>query len=149
MQVGKKIGELLTQGIIIALTGDLGSGKTVFVQGLAKGLEISEKYYINSPTYTLVNEYPGRLHLAHADLYRLGSADDIESTGLYDLADGRHVVAVEWANRLDDGDFPEYLELHIGIIDDDVRRLDFSCRGRNMERTLQTIKTCFKEQKWL
>jgi tRNA threonylcarbamoyladenosine biosynthesis protein TsaE len=148
-QVGEKIGFLLTSGVVFTLTGDLGSGKTAFVQGLAKGLEISDKYYINSPTYTLINEYRGRMSLVHADLYRLNTMDDVESTGLYDMADGHCVVAIEWADRLAEGDFSEYLGVHIDIIDDTARRLVIQGHGTNAKILLHTIETCFKEHKWL
>ena len=70
LSLGINIGKMLNAGAIIALTGDLGSGKTSFVQGLAKGLDVSERYYITSPTFTLINEYPGRYRLFHIDLYR-------------------------------------------------------------------------------
>jgi tRNA threonylcarbamoyladenosine biosynthesis protein TsaE len=69
--LGKTIGRQINAGTVIALTGDLGSGKTTMVQGLARGLEVPEDYYITSPTYTLINEYPGRHSLYHVDLYRL------------------------------------------------------------------------------
>jgi len=147
--VGKKIGALLASGVVFTLTGDLGSGKTVFVQGLAKGLEVSEKYYINSPTYTLINEYQGRLLLVHADLYRLNTADDIESTGLYDMVGDHCVAAVEWADRLDEDDFSEYVGVHIDIIDDTARRFVFRGHGTAPTSLIQTIETCFKEHKWL
>ncbi len=147
--VGEKIGAALTSGIILALTGDLGSGKTAFVQGLAKGLEVSEKYYINSPTYTLINEYQGRMPLVHADLYRLNAIDDIENTGLFDMFDDHCVVAIEWADRLDNEDLLEYLELHIDIVDDNTRALIFRGHGVNAKPLIRVLETCFKEHKWL
>ena len=146
---GEKIGALLTSGVVFTLMGDLGSGKTVFVQGLAKGLDVSEKYYINSPTYTLINEYQGRLTLVHADLYRLNTGDDIENTGLYDMADGHGVVAIEWGDRLDKEDFSEYIELHIDIIDGNTRELTIRGHGLNEKKIINNLEACFKEHKWL
>ena len=70
-ELGQNIGRLISQPITLALIGDLGSGKTAFVQGLAQGLDVPADYYITSPTFTLINEYPGRLALIHIDLYRL------------------------------------------------------------------------------
>ncbi|MGD2269929.1 MAG: tRNA (adenosine(37)-N6)-threonylcarbamoyltransferase complex ATPase subunit type 1 TsaE, partial [Desulfobacterales bacterium] len=66
-KLGRKLGKQLKAGAIIALTGDLGSGKTVFVQGLASGLDVSNDYYITSPTFTLINEYMGRYSFYHVD----------------------------------------------------------------------------------
>jgi tRNA threonylcarbamoyladenosine biosynthesis protein TsaE len=67
-KLGQSIGKWIQQPLVIALTGDLGSGKTAFVQGLAEGLEVPGQYYITSPTFTLINEYPGRLPFFHIDL---------------------------------------------------------------------------------
>ena len=78
---GERLGRHITAGTTIALTGDLGSGKTVFVQGIARGLHVPAEYYITSPTFTLINEYPGRLRLHHIDLYRIEDPIEIEEIG--------------------------------------------------------------------
>ena len=120
--LGKLIGERLRAGLTLRLSGDLGSGKTCFVQGLARGLEVPEQYDITSPSYTLINEYPGRLPLCHADLYRLEGRMDAETVGLWDLFDSDAVVAVEWAERLDEADWPESsLGVAISIVNDRTR----------------------------
>ena len=98
--LGIKIGKLVECGTVIALTGDLGSGKTAFVQGLARGLEISEDYYITSPTFTIINEYPGRCRLFHVDLYRVNDPEELENIGLRDIVNGIGVTAIEWADLL-------------------------------------------------
>ena len=99
-KLGEKIGKRLKGKIVLALTGDLGSGKTSFVQGLARGLEVPNDYYITSPSYTLINEYPGRHPFFHVDLYRLEDPVDFEDIGLYDILDDNYVVAIEWADRI-------------------------------------------------
>ncbi len=112
-KLGETLGSKISQGICIALKGDLGAGKTTFVQGIAKGLGVSEKHYITSPTFTIVNEYPaGLLTLCHLDLYRLGSADELEHIGFDDLIDKDHIVIVEWPEILKDISF----EFDIDII---------------------------------
>jgi tRNA threonylcarbamoyladenosine biosynthesis protein TsaE len=107
--VGAALGRCLAAGQVIALRGDLGAGKTTFVQGLARGLGVRER--VASPTFVLVNEYAaaGGLRLVHIDTYRLGpaAADKIEAEaaaiGLDDLlADPAAVVAIEWAERVAD-----------------------------------------------
>ncbi len=99
--MGKKISEEIFQGVSIALNGELGAGKTTFVQGFAKGLGVSEKYYITSPTYNIINEYPaGVLSLCHLDLYRLESVDELETIGFDDLIDDTNVIVVEWPEIL-------------------------------------------------
>ena len=122
-QAAAVVGWAIDTGIVLLLYGDLGSGKTAFVQGLAKGLGVPDKCYVSSPTYTLVNEYPGRLVLSHVDLYRLDGPDDFDDIGLYDLlANPQHVVAIEWAQRLHD-DLPH------NIISIHIRNLDVNSRS--------------------
>ena len=74
--LGRALGRRLHQGIVLLLFGDLGSGKTAFTQGLARGLEVPASFIVTSPTYTLINEYPGRVPLYHVDLYRLPAPVD-------------------------------------------------------------------------
>jgi len=129
--LGRKIGTLIKKPLIIALIGDLGSGKTAFVQGLAKGLEVPADYYITSPTFTLINEYPARLPLFHIDLYRLETVQDLEDIGLDELLYDQAVLAVEWAERLADKLLGEYLSLRLEIIGDDFRRITLIAYGQN------------------
>jgi tRNA threonylcarbamoyladenosine biosynthesis protein TsaE len=121
-ELGALIGSRLRSGMVIRLVGTLGSGKTCFVQGLARGLAVPPEYAVTSPTYALVHEYPGRLPLAHVDLYRIADEMDAEAIGLSDLMDSRTVVAVEWADRLDDGFWPrEALHIIFQPRDDETR----------------------------
>ena len=128
-QLGRKIGSLIDDPIVLALSGDLGSGKTVFVQGLARGLDVPSDYYITSPTFTLVNEYQGRLRLFHIDLYRLDHFGDLEDIGLYDTISDRAVVAIEWAEKLPENFTSNYLEVGFEIIDDDTRKINLIAYG--------------------
>ena len=86
---GERLGRHIIAGTTIALTGDLGSGKTAFVQGIARGLHVPAEYYITSPTFTLINEYPGRLRLHHVDLYRIEDPTEIEEIGLHEIMGSR------------------------------------------------------------
>lgn len=101
------IARQLPNGSLLLLTGDLGSGKTVFAQGLARGLAVPETYAVTSPTYTLVHEYPGRLSFYHVDLYRLpeGGAD-LENLGLADQVGVSGVTVIEWPERLPPEELP-------------------------------------------
>lgn len=97
-KIGEAIGRECQGGEIVALVGDLGAGKTAFVQGLARGLEIPEDTAVSSPTFAIVAEYQGRRLLRHLDLYRLRDADDLEGIGWRDLFERQAVVAIEWAD---------------------------------------------------
>ena len=129
--LGQLLGNQIDRPIRIALTGDLGSGKTAFVQGLAKGLDVSQQYYVTSPTFTLINEYPGRLPLVHIDLYRLEGVEDFEDIGLDELLHDQAVVAVEWADKLTDDLSGDCLYLRFEIIDDNFRRINIIAIGQN------------------
>ena len=123
-KLGKIIGSTVSAGTFLALTGDLGSGKTSFVQGLAEGLGVSEDYYITSPSYTLINEYPGRFPLFHVDLYRITDpVVDIEDIGLYEILDDDAVVAVEWADRIEQKILPDSITIHFEITGDETRNI--------------------------
>jgi tRNA threonylcarbamoyladenosine biosynthesis protein TsaE len=114
-RLADQIGRRLPSGSLVLLRGDLGSGKTVFAQGLARGLEVPADYAVTSPTYTLVNEYPGRLPLFHVDLYRLpdGGAD-LESLGLAESMGHAGVILIEWPDRLLPGELPlELMEVRL------------------------------------
>ena len=97
--LGEQFGRAAQRGWVIALSGDLGAGKTQFVKGLARGLGISAR--IHSPTFTLVAEYMGgRLDLFHLDLYRLETAEEILSAGIEDFLQPDGVAVIEWAEKL-------------------------------------------------
>lgn len=100
MNLGFQLGKLVKPSDIICLNGDLGAGKTHFTKGIAKGLGVSD--YITSPTFTIVNEYEGRLKLYHFDVYRVNDPDEIYAIGFdeYIFSDG--VTVIEWASYIDE-----------------------------------------------
>lgn len=98
---GKSLGESAAPGTVYTLIGDLGVGKTVLTQGLAKGLEIDEP--ISSPTFTIVQVYEeGRLPLYHFDVYRIGDVEEMEEIGYEDYFYGEGVTLIEWANLIEE-----------------------------------------------
>ena len=140
--LGGKLGRACAAGDVIALVGDLGAGKTVLAQGLARGLGVPEDVPITSPTFTLINEYKhGRLPLFHVDLYRLEREAELEHVGLWDLYRGEGVVAVEWFDRFPQLAPRELLELRIQRLPgrDDARRvevLSYGAAGRRLADAL-------------
>lgn len=96
--LGAKIAESLPDGAVVAFYGELGSGKTAFVRGMARGMGIET--LVNSPTFTIVNEYEGARPLFHFDMYRLGSADELFDIGWDDYLARGGVCAVEWSENV-------------------------------------------------
>lgn len=97
--LGEAIGRLTDAGDVIGLIGELGAGKTLFVGGLAKGLDIDPAAYVSSPTFAIMHRYPGRVPLYHIDLYRIETADACARLGLDEYLQGDGVAAVEWAEH--------------------------------------------------
>ena len=110
-EIGYKLGQLLTPKRVICLIGDLGAGKTTMTQSLAKSLEVDD--YITSPTFTIVNEYEGRIPLYHFDVYRIGSSDEMYDIGFDEYINGDGVCIIEWANLIEDILPDEYLYIEM------------------------------------
>ena len=120
-EVGAALASRLRPGDVIAYVGGLGAGKTAFTRGLARGLGITDS--VTSPTYTIVNEYPGgRMPLFHFDMYRLGSADDLFDIGWEDYLERGGVCAVEWSENVTEA-MENAIWVRIERVDDDTRRI--------------------------
>jgi len=145
--IGQAIGAAISSALVITLTGDLASGKTVLVQGLAAGLDVPREYYITSPSYTLINEYPGRLPLSHADLYRLGDHSDVADTGLEEMLDSPCVLAIEWPERIGSHPFGDHLALSLRILARKTRRLEMTAYGLPTVNLLKEVQKN-KEMQW-
>lgn len=139
-RLGCALGRAISEPILIALLGTLGCGKTAFVQGLALGLEVPAEYYITSPTFTLINEYPGRLPFYHVDLYRLEGRVDLEDIGLAEILAGEGVVAVEWAEKLPPDTYARGLAVRFEIVDIDCRRVELIAYGQPGRSLLKAIE---------
>ena len=125
-RLGEAIGRCLNKGDIIALSGELGSGKTCFTQGLAKGLDVLAGYNVTSPTFTLLNEYPGRIRLYHLDVYRLSGPRDIEEIGYEDYFYGPGVIVIEWAEKVERL-VPDYgIWIHFRHLEENTREIIIS-----------------------
>jgi tRNA threonylcarbamoyladenosine biosynthesis protein TsaE len=138
-RLGAILGAACRCGLVIALRGELGCGKTTFVQGLAAGLEVPAGYRITSPSYTLINEYPGRIDLAHADLYRLSDGTSIEDIGLEDLISPERVLAVEWPERMPPETLSDSLRIDIRIQDSGGRVITLNAYGLEPGNLLEAI----------
>jgi tRNA threonylcarbamoyladenosine biosynthesis protein TsaE len=126
-EVGSALAELLVPGDVVSLTGDLGAGKTTFVQGAARGLGVEDR--VASPTFVLVREYRGDLPVYHLDVYRLDRLQEVIDLGFEDLLDPSGVMFIEWGDAIDALLPDEHLRVELRTEDGDARHLSFSGRG--------------------
>ena len=122
--LGKVLGENLHAGDVVALVGELGAGKTCLTQGIARGLGVPECYQITSPTFTLINEYPGRFVLYHLDMYRLSGVRDLEEMGYEEYFGGNGVLVIEWAEKISAILPDETLFVSLTYLDENKREID-------------------------
>lgn len=141
--LGERLGKTLKQGDVLALRGELGAGKTVLVQGLARGLGADPGVLVTSPTFVILHEYPGRTPLYHFDFYRLAAEKEALDLGLDEYLEGEGVAAVEWADKFPALFGPQTLWVDFQMTGENSRRLEL-CPGKawdeerrkELERTL-------------
>ncbi|OQA00555.1 MAG: tRNA threonylcarbamoyladenosine biosynthesis protein TsaE [Planctomycetes bacterium ADurb.Bin401] len=100
LEIGRKIGSLLEGGKVISLVGQLGSGKTTLIKGIAAGMGAKSSQIVNSPTFVIVNEYQGRLNIFHIDAYRINTIEEFAAIGFEDFIGPESIVLVEWADKV-------------------------------------------------
>ena len=121
----RRLAGQLKPGAFLALTGDLGAGKTAFTRGLAAGLGVRRD--ILSPTFTILRQYTdGRLPLYHFDVYRIGSEDELEDTGFFDAAHADGITVCEWADLIEEAIPEERIDVHITAQDDGSRVIEIA-----------------------
>ena len=126
-RAGYDLGKRCAPGTVIALSGDLGAGKTAFVRGLADALGCRGR--VTSPTFTIVNEYPGQLPLFHFDMYRLTGSDELFEIGWEDYLERGGVCAVEWSELVPDAFPPETIRVAIVKTGGDTREITITIPG--------------------
>jgi tRNA threonylcarbamoyladenosine biosynthesis protein TsaE len=122
------LANVVVAGDLVVLAGELGAGKTAFVQGLARALDVTGP--VTSPTFTLANRYQGRIEVNHLDVYRLEQLDEIKDLGLYELIDGEGVTLVEWGDAIAPVLGGDYLEVRLTFgSEDDDRHIELAPVG--------------------
>ena len=125
--LGEKLGKTLKRGDVIALVGDLGTGKTCLTQGIARGVGLASGEIVNSPSYILINEYNGAMPIYHIDLYRLENSEEIAELGLSEYMEGAGICIIEWAERIADTLPDTCIEIHITLADANASQGDEVC----------------------
>jgi tRNA threonylcarbamoyladenosine biosynthesis protein TsaE len=139
VRIGKSIGSLLQPRDVVALVGELGAGKTQFIKGLAAGVGVGKPTYVSSPSFTLINEYPGRVPFYHIDLFRLRSEKEAEELGLDEYFQGEGVTAVEWADKIPSLLPDENLWVHIHYSGKNTRSLEIIGKGVRYEKLVEEL----------
>jgi tRNA threonylcarbamoyladenosine biosynthesis protein TsaE len=129
MNFSKRLAGLLKPGDVLALEGDLGAGKTTFTKGLAIGLEI--KRNVNSPTFTIIKEYQGKMPLYHMDVYRV--KDSFEDLGFEEYFEGDGVTVVEWAHLIEEQLPDELLKISLKLSENGSRKITLEPKGKRYE----------------
>ncbi len=128
--LGEFMGTLLMPGAVLALMGDLGAGKTVFAKGIARGMEVIDEREVTSPSFTLVNEYKGRLPIYHVDLYRLQNPGQVEDLGWEEFIFGSGVTLIEWSEKVLHLLPEERIEVYLKWIGERERDVRFQAKGK-------------------
>lgn len=137
-RLGARMANLLQPGDVLGLVGDLGSGKTRWVQGVCQGLGVTEP--VVSPTFTLVNEYQGRWPIYHIDLYRLTTASEVLTFGLEDYLSGPGISLIEWAEGANQFLPPDHLIVELYHLEETKRRIVFRPHGQRFINVLKVFK---------
>ena len=140
LEMGRLIGEILERGDVVALIGELGSGKTCLTQGLAKGLGVEENVPVVSPTFTLINEYPGKIPLIHLDVYRLSGPRDLEDMGYEEYFEGGGIIVIEWAEKIRDILPAKTLFVSMRYIDENTREMILEGPGDKIRKIEELLK---------
>jgi tRNA threonylcarbamoyladenosine biosynthesis protein TsaE len=135
MKLGKKFAELLDTNLVIGLIGDLGAGKTCFVKGMAEGVGYDFIENVTSPTFTIINEYHGKISLFHFDLYRIHSENDFDTIGFYDYLDKQGICVIEWVCNVDDV-IKRDIDIKIEIKENDVRVFTFIVNNEKLRNRI-------------
>lgn len=138
--IGFGIGRKARQGDTFALSGELGTGKTCFTGGLASGVGVDENYTITSPTFTLINEYPGRFRLCHFDVYRLNCVEDLDDLGFEEFISGNDVVVIEWAEKIASALPPDSISINFTYLDENKRMISISGPQKRVQDIVQDMQ---------
>ena len=136
---GKRLGRILRGGDIIALSGELGSGKTVLTKGIAKGLGVKRNSFVNSPAFIILKEHRGRIPLYHFDIYRLKDVSNFSTIDYNEYFYGKGVSVIEWADKIKEILPRDILKIDITISGRGERKFCITAYGKRYKRLLERL----------
>jgi len=136
-KLGKEVGKLAKPGDLLAFYGELGVGKTCFIQGISRELEVQD--YVTSPSFTIINEYHGKIPIYHFDLFRLNNAEEILELGYEEYFYGEGLTVIEWAEKIEQLLPKEYLKIDIKFKDRYERTISFIPQGDRFNKFLKEL----------
>ncbi len=134
--LGKEVGKLAKPGDLLAFYGELGAGKTCFIQGISRGLKVKD--YVTSPSFTIVNEYQGKIPIYHFDLFRLNTEEILE-LGYEEYFYGEGLTVIEWAEKIEQLLPKEHLKIKIKFKDRYQRTISFISQGDSFNKFLEEL----------
>lgn len=138
--IGRRLGALLFPGAVVALNGQLGAGKTHLTRAVAEGLGVRNPAVVNSPTFVLIQEYPGPVPVYHFDAYRLSGPREFAELGADEYLTGDGVCVIEWAEKVADALPADHLRIDITSLDESRRRLTLTATGDRHNRILAGLR---------
>jgi tRNA threonylcarbamoyladenosine biosynthesis protein TsaE len=148
-ELGRTLGTFLHRGAFLALFGDLGGGKTCFTRGVVAAAAPDSAHLVASPTYAIMNEYPGPVPVYHFDFYRLASGEEIAELGFDDYFRGNGICLAEWSERLGDSLPPDHLAITFAHDGGDCRKIVFEARGADSLALLAKLTGRLEMQEFL
>jgi tRNA threonylcarbamoyladenosine biosynthesis protein TsaE len=139
VRIASGLAKKLREGDFVALMGELGTGKTMFVKGLAEGLGVEDPLYVNSPSFVVMKEYHGKKDLYHFDVFRLDLKSFCETLDYEKYFYGNGITVVEWADKIKDVLPEDYLEIGIEFSDHTQRKFSFRAVGKRAEEILEQL----------
>ncbi len=147
LRLGERLGRALEAGSVVALIGELGSGKTLFTQGIAKGLGVGPDEYVSSPSFAIINQYRGRIPVFHVDTYRLRNESEMIALGYEDYFDPAGVTIIEWADKVERLLPEKSIRIRFAITGREAREIEVELSGEWSEPEARRIMNSFGAEK--
>ncbi|MEW6440760.1 MAG: tRNA (adenosine(37)-N6)-threonylcarbamoyltransferase complex ATPase subunit type 1 TsaE [bacterium] len=139
-RIGAALGGWLRPGDLVALAGDLGSGKTCLTQGIAQGLGVPDAAYVRSPSFVLMHTYPGRFPVYHLDLYRIRDASELEDLGVREIFGAEGVCVIEWADKISEWLPEAYVRVSLAHESESRRRIEIEAVGESYASRWESLE---------